>query len=675
MAMEVLDIDRAVEFARTDLTTGQTTPEELSILEEWRFRKQSLEPEMARFSETCDRFDELYYPNDVLPGGGASHWAWHPSARIAGRSHVSINTPPVYVDIPASLQSVEPIENFLATMDDKDARVMASLVERMFFSWKKEISYELKAHKACVVKSLYGKTAAKVWWDSDKGFATFEVVDQPRNLFLGWGQSDYRSLNWASYVYRLTPESIYEEYGLMTVPREVNGKVYPFLYTPAEVDVNPSTRSWLLSLNAMVEVADYWYRKPKTVRLSNKITRIEHETWNAIIVGNRVVKNSKHPEYKGRIPYVPLFNSYLPGVPDGRPELYDIEQLIREKDERMTSGSQMIGNAINAQYWQLVGPESPELVPAGLKPTPNRVIGPGAGNRIESIDPWMPEFQLEQYLARIDREMADVSGLNDLLRGLAPASVLSSSKAINALIANYEARIRMKRDLFYQWRLDLWGMVTDIWSVKMPELKPMLKGPVALEITAPSLSPRDDMETSAMAANLMNSKIWSQTRAMDRVGVDDPEQEQNIIRAERTDATLFPADVQVMAQLMSVLQQLGIQNQQAQQAQQMAQQQAASAQMQEGNGPEENINALRAGIGGPAGTSSMNGPGESAVLPPEAMPGNTPQGQALTGPPAPAAGGPQDANAAPGGPQFQMQNMLQGGEAKNRILSSQTLGG
>jgi hypothetical protein len=431
----------------------------------------------------------------------------------------------------------------------------------------------------------------------------------------------------------------------------------------------------LLSLNAMVEVADYWYRKPKTIRVSNKITRIEHETWNAIIVGNRVVKNSKHPEYSGKIPYVPLFNSYLPGLPDGRPELYDIEQLIREKDERMTSGSQMIGNAVNAQYWQLVGPESPESVPAGLKPTPNRVIGPGAGNRIESIDPWMPEFQLEQYLSRIDREMADVSGLNDLLRGLAPASVLSSSKAINALIANYEARIRMKRDIFYEWRLNLWNMVSDIWSHKMPELKPMLKGPVSLEITAPSLSPRDDMETSAMAANLMNSKIWSQTRAMDRVGVDDPEQEQNIIRAERTDATLFPADVQVMAQLMSVLQQLGIQNQQAQQAQQMAQQQAQSAQLEEAGGAAESIDALRKGIGGPAGTSSMNGPGESAVLPPEAMPGNTPQGQALTGPPAPAPGGPQSANAVPGGPQFQMQNMLQEGEAKNRILSSQTLGG
>ena len=657
MAMEALDIDRAVEFAHTDLASGSITNAEMDIMEEWKFRKQELQSEMTRFSETCDRFDDLYYPPDILEFGGASHWAWHPSARVMGRAHISVNVPPVYVDIPASLQSVEPVENMVATVDEPQARQLASMGERAYFAWKKEVDLELKAHKACVVKGLYGRTAAKVWFDESKNRPSFEIIDQPRNLFLGWGQSDYKSLNWASYVYRMTPESIYEEYGLMTLPREHEGKTYPYLFIPTEIDFDSSTRTWLLSLSGMVEVADYWYRRPVNKRVSKKITRIEHETWNTIIVGNRVVKNARHPEYSGKIPYVPLFNSYLPGIPDGRPELYDIEQLIREKDERLSSGSQMIGNAINAQYWQLVGAEAPEVVPAGLKPMPNRVIGPGAGNRIESIDPWMPEFQLEQYLARIDREMADVSGLNDLLRGLAPASVLSSSKAINALIANYEARIRMKRDLFYRWRLDLWDMVTDVWAAKVPDLKPIFKGPMALEIVAPSLSPRDDMETSAMASNLMNSKLWSQRRAMDRVGVDDPEQEQSMIREERTDATLFPADVQVMAQLMAVLQQLGVQNQQAQQAQGMAEQQAAS------------MNDMRTLGGGMQGSPMMNGEEEQPVGPPEAMPSNTPEGQALAGPPAPGAA------PGPGSPEFNVQSMLQEGEAKNRILTQQTLGG
>ena len=57
------------------------------------------------------------------------------------------------------------------------------------------------------------------------------------------------------------------------------------------------------------------------------------------------------------------------------------------------------------------------------------------------------------------------------------------------------------------------------------------------------------METAQIARTLVDGKLWSAIRGMDRTGVDDPEAEQNIIRAEQTDAALNPAAVQVMAQL------------------------------------------------------------------------------------------------------------------------------
>jgi len=577
--MEDLSISLAIEFARLDTLTGEITPAELAIMQEWKARRGQYESEMTRFSELCDRFDDLYYPSDILAHQGASHWAWHPSARTPGRAHVSVNVPPVYVDIPASLQSVPPVENFVAQMDSEQARDIASMAERIYRAWKNDIDWELKTHQSCVVKGLYGRTAAKVYWDADARRPAVEIIDQPRNLWLGWGQSDYKTLNWAAYVYRITPESAYEQWGLVCQPRDTPSGKSTLYVSRNDGDFDLNSRDWLFNLEGMVEVTDYWYRRPVVTKARKGFGLVRHETWNAIIVGNRVVKNERHPEYDGRMPYVPLFNSYIPGVPDGRPELYDIEQLFREKDERLTSGSQLMHNTINAQYWQLYGPEAPDVVPPGLKPTPNRVVAPGAGNRIESINPWMPEFQLEQFLVRVDRELSDVSGLNDLLRGLAPPSVLSSSKAINALVANYEARIRMKRDLLYKWRRDVWNLAADLWSVKDKALSPILVGSSALEIVAPTLTPRDDMETATMAANLKREKIWSGKRAMDRTGVEDPEQEENIIRAEQTDATLNPAAVQVMAQLMAVLQQLGMQSQEAQQiaGQQMGSAQAAAS--------------------------------------------------------------------------------------------------
>lgn len=636
MALARLDIDSVLKYA---------DEEDADLLKEIGDRKASVQTEMDNFALLCDRFDNLYFPADVLDHAGASHWANHPSATTPGKSHISINTPPVYVDIPASLQSVPPVENMVALIPEDSARQIAAMTERLYFAWKDEESFELKAHQACVVKGLYGRTAAKVYWDDQLGRPTLRVVDQPRNLYLGWGTSDYTRLDWALYTYRQSAEGVYEDWGLRVERTGEDGMAAPIVLRPS---VESGTVRWLYDIGLEVEVFDYWYRRPKGDGSRDRYGRIQMETWNCIFVGNIKVKEERHAEYDGMIPYVPLFNTYIPGVPDGRPELYDVESLLREKDERLTQGSQLLNKATEGQLFQLVGPEAPDVIPANAIPKPNRMAAPGPGNRVEKIDPWMPEFQLEAFLSRLDREIADVTGLNDLLRGLAPASVLSSSKAINALVANYEARIRIKRDLFYVWRREVWDMVSKIWASKTPALRDVLIGAARLDVEAPSLTPRDDMETAAMASNLVNSKLWSLQRGMDRVGVDDPESELDIIRHERTDASIFPADVQVMAQLMLLLRQLGFAP--PEQAQIQAAQQ------------NQSLANLRGLMGGNRATTAMNGPGEQPLLPPEAMPANTPEGQQVAGPPPPPP-------PAPGGT-LTSQTLTQGGEASNRILSN-----
>jgi hypothetical protein len=633
----VLSASRAVDYNRE--LSGD--PEENAVLQQIADRKYQVEPQQAAFAALCDRWDNLYYPETVLDHAGASHWASHPSATTPGRAHVSVNAPPVFVDIPASLQSVPPIENMVATVADEQGRQLAAMAERLYFAWKDEEQWELKGHKACVTKALYGITAGKVYWDPEKNRPCVTIVDQPRNLYLGWRTSDYKDLNWALYCYRQTAEGVYEEWGLeVDAEKDGDGTVIPYVI-PIERSQQTggiTTTRAFAGQPMEVEVYDYWYRRPtKTKRRGNAYGGVKMETWNAIFVGNVCVKMERHPEYDGRIPYVPLFNTYIPGVPMGRPELFDIESLLLEKDERLTAGAQMLGKTVDGQYWQLVGPESPDTVPNGVMPKPNKVVAPGAGNRIEAITPWMPNFQLEQYLARIDREISDVSGLNELLRGLAPASVMSSSKAITALVANYEARVRIKRDLYYEWRQNIWELASVIWARKNRVLAPVLSGVAHLLATAPNLTPRDDMETAAMASNLVNSKLWSLSRGMDRVGVDDPESEEDIIRTESTDASLFPERVQTMTQLIAVLQSLG--------QQQAAM--AAAGQAPGGVNPEQGLAATRAAMGGQQGVPMLNAPEEQPVAPPpEVQPAN------VTGPEA-----------------LSSQTMVQGGEASGRILS------
>ncbi len=621
--------------------------EELDLIRTLASRTESLRQEMDLFRETCDRFDKLYYAEDVT-AGGADLWATDPSATTPGRSHVSVNTPATYVDIPASLQSVDPIENMLATDTTEEARTAAAAFERVYVAWKAEEDWTLKFHKATTVKGLYGRTASRVYWDknAESPHPRADVIEQPRNLYLGYKTDSYEEVEWAAYVTRWDPNALAAEYDLELAARDLGQEMVMPYIQGWSADSMPS-RSWLNFGPARIEVWDYWYR------LRGKGSKME--TWNAVVAGDAILQGpNKYPEYGGQIPYVPLFNTFIPGVPNGRPELWDMEQLIREKYEKITAGSQMIANGVAGDFWQLVGPEAPTRVPAGLKPKRNELVGPGPGNRIETITPFIAQFQLEQFLGRIDREMASVSGLNDLLLGLAPAQVLSSSKAINALIANYEARLSMRRKLLYAWRRRTWELVAKVWAAKDKTIAKLVKaGGGTLDIVDPSLSPRDEMETSARALNLTNGKLISQRTGMDMVGIDDPETEQQMIREERTDATMFPADVQIMAQLMAALQSLGLQVPGG--VQKQAQGQMTSGQTD-----------LRAALGTatPNNTTSSQLAGDQGMTP--AIPGAP---EAAGGAPAPFAQGPAPAQQAP-----LMQQTLSAGQTKGKIISQMQLG-
>jgi hypothetical protein len=667
VALAVLDLNKAIEFSQADYVAGEYSEEELDILQQLQARRTQYWSEQMAFVAACDRWDSLYYPGDeaIIPLKGSSHWWYHSSAGQAGKAHVSINTPPIYVDIPAALQSVAPIENIVPAIDSEESRALASMGERLYASWREEIGLNMLGHRACVVKGLYGRTAAKVWWDPDTGFPRVDIIEQPRNLWLGWASSDYRKLDWACYSYLMTPEAIFAEYGLVAVERiGKDGSPYPYLMPVA------SFSSWTMAHRNMwqggqIEVMDYWYRQPKAQKLpkGGKLKPVTHETWNAIIVGNKVAQNARFSEYEGQIPYVPLFNSFIPGVPNGRPELLDIEQLIREKDERMTQTSQLMHNILHAQYWQLVGPESPDQVPIGLKPKANQVIAPGAGNRVEGITPWFPSFQAEENMARIDREMVDVSGLNDLLRGMAPASVMSSSKAINALVANYETRISMKRDMFYEFRKKVWYLARTVWSNKQRELEPILLGSGRLDVVAPSLTPRDDMETAQIARTLVDGKLWSSIRGMDRTGVDDPEAEQNIIRGEQTDVALNPASVQVIAAVATQLQAMGFQNaEQAVAGLAGGQPMGPGGPGQPGEMPsdEQMAEQMRSQMGAAEGVPGSN---EQAIPAAEAMPSNVEGAPPGAGPVTPPGGNGE----------VMAQTMVKGGEATSRLLFQQPI--
>lgn len=654
-----------MSFADMTLIKGvkhAITMEQKDILYALARRVSSIKPHQDRLSEWAERADALYYA-ERYTRGGADLWPDDPSATEPGRSHLSVNLPAVYVNVPAALQAVEPVENMLATDTTTEARASASALERLYTAWKQAEDFDLKWHKAITVKGLYGLTAGRVYWDKTKengrGSVCVEMIEQPKNLWIGYKTDSYNEVEWAAYLTRYEPNALVEAFGVDVTPFEDDDGTTLPLVTTRDWDAEPS-REWLTMGDARVEVWDYWYRKPVWSADGKTFKRMD--TYNVVIAGNMVVRGPlKYEEYKGTIPYLPLYNDFVPGLPAGRPDLYDMEHLIREQMELTTAGSQMIYNGVAGDFWQLTGPDAPTRVPPGLKPRRNELVAPGPGNRIETITPFIATFQLEQHLGRIDRWAAAVSGLNDLLLGLAPAQVLSSSKAINALIANYESRLSIRRKLLYKWRRDLWNLALKVWAAKDKTVKTIVgAGAGFLDIRDPSLSPREEAETAAMAANLVNAKLWSQARGMDAVGVDDPETEQDLIREESTDATLWPERVQIMAQLLAALQSLGLQAPAGAEAQAQGQITSGQADLRKALGAATPTNDQ--GMGGPGGEPSMMGQTPAIPgVPPEAG------GPAAPFASAPATGGNE---ASP----MLVQSMLKGGKNSGRILSQTKLG-
>ena len=604
----------ALKMLEASLVARETDPkqdDEFTLLQEILGRKQLVDPEQNRLKALFRRMDNLYHPETVTLGG-ADHWSDDPTARLAGRAHVSVNIHHAYVQIPAAIQAVRPVINYVPTGSTPEDRQAAQWREQLFFRWWEANDMDLQMEQAALLKELYGHTAAKVYWDPIERAPKISIIERPENLYLGFGNSDYNRLDWALYTYGMSPQSIQEDWGLDVIPVKQGEKWFPYTSRGSHADpignvwANAFERNPLRRETAyeqmQIEVYDYWYKVPTKPGKAPLV-------YNAIYVGNTLVKNEAHPEYGGQIPYIHLPNGKIPGSPYGKPALYDPEQLLREKDERVTAMAQMIQSIVGGQMWQLVGAEAPDEVPPNALPKPGRVATPGPGNELRAIQPFIPQFQIEAYVARIDRELTVATGLNDLLLGLAPAQVLGSSRAIAALIANYESRLAPKRKVYYSWLKKVWEMCARIWEEKDPAVKSLIGGEYRIEIVAPELTPRDTLELASTAINLVQNRLWSAERAMDRVGVEDPIGEKELIRDEQTDATLNPASVATMTQVIGQMQQMQMGAQQMQQqAQMMSQEQA--------------LNAQRISQSGVPGSQSLNQPENQAQLPPEANAAN-----------------------------------------------------
>jgi hypothetical protein len=534
------------------------------------------------------------------PANG-DQWPWDQKRR-PGKVHISINILKPAVDIDSRLQSILPRIVCEAPTHDPETEKRAEATERLIVESLELTGWDVWLPDLTKVKSLLGKGVMKAFWNEEDDRPDVSIIETPENLHIGWGSSDFTRMDWALYEYQVSPLTAAQEFGL-SVTTDRSGKTIvtrggtkhddplgqrQSMDEPSMAYSQPRAPSDYEA--GHVDVWDYWYKRKGEKRA---------QVWNAIIVGTekgRIVVSNRHFEEMPDIPYIVIENDHKPGDPDGMSTIEHLTDFQEEYNRLVPHWLQLIADNTDPA-WQAVGPGA-DSVPPGIVPKAGQIIALGADIRIEPIEKPQNQVPLEQAIGALWDAFHKESGLPEITFGTMPGTQ-TSGRAMAVQIEAVQNRADPRRRRLYRgmrelilfwlhmaeqkdWKLEV-TLPTETQStedqaaqivspqgepkartVKMP-VKRVIAGMKRWKIVEPELTPRDNMEHARTQIEILNARGQSLHRFMDQIGVDSPLVELAKIVEERSNAALFPGDVQAQVAAAATLLQMRMQMQQMEQ--------------------------------------------------------------------------------------------------------------
>lgn len=556
-------------------------------------RYASALPRAAANRNRYEKMHALYAPPD------GDQW---PEDRLirAGKLHYTANIVRAFIDTEARLLSILPrITNKPDASDDATER-RAEVVEDLFMRWLEASEWDVWMADLNREASLYGIGYLKPVWNEAEKRPDVVLVEQPQNLLLGYGSSDFRVVDWAIYQYSLSVIEAKSRWSGIEVSKQrgredllvtMRGSDHsdPLNQQTSVIGGAFSTIARAIRKpNALdgeyeqqhVTVWDYWYRKPGG------------PVCNAILVNGTLVDGPhEHPEYP-TIPYIPIERDHEPGSPDGMSSAEPLVDLQKGLNRALSDMAQYVADE-TATAWQLTG-DNADSVPEGIVPKAGEIVAAGPGNRIEPITRGANQYPY-QALIEVHWDTAHkTTGLSEVLFGQMPGGD-NSGRALAVQIEAAINRLDSKRRRLYRGLKQLmlfWGYMVAVKDIKVsvtqtqqqpqdqainpaaqaPEpqtasisIAKVIAGLNRWRIIAPEITPRDLMEHTTNTINKVQAKLLPLEWGMDEVGVENPKMAKAIIELERTNPNLFPADAQANAavkgtllQIMQAMQQQGM---------------------------------------------------------------------------------------------------------------------
>ena len=548
--------------------------------------------------------------------------------------HVTANIIAPAVDTESRLEALLPrVTNHPDIVTD-EMRARAEAAEKMMLRFLDLSGWDVWLTDSTKIKAMYGKTVWKVFWNKPDLRPDVIVLENPANLRIGWGSSDFRVMDWTIYEYSISPLEAMRRFPKITITPTPGQRPLSVMRVGDHADpigsiANPITdpksqarpSRWMPSDYEQKQVRcwDYWY-KDETGSIKN-----------ALFVEGVLTDSPSAHDYLPDLPYIVVEHGHEPGTPEGLSLVEDLIDIQIEINRALSHWSQLVADEIDPA-WQV----DADSIPPGMVPKGGEILPVGEGHQIRPLEKPVNQFPIQQLLAELYKTFHFVSGLSEILFSLPPGAQ-TAGRALAIQIESSANRIDPRRRRLYRGLYELlifWGFMIEKINPQVefadPEtgesrsrgLAEAVKGMTRWKFVAPEITPRDVIEQTTNVVNKLTAKLVSLEDGMDELGYDSPLEMIKKIMSERTNPALFPGDAQAYVAIMQLLQQMQAQQaeqgqpvtggdagQQAQDAQGVNQalQQASQPQLsQEDNqsGPTQPI--TQAGSPPPAGAPALN---------------------------------------------------------------------
>lgn len=572
-------------MARNEYADEENELELLDVEHEAKERYTAQSPYQSVLSAQYRIFHHYFNPPQYNWGSGDQ---WPEDRRMRpDKIHVTYNVIRPFLTVGARLESILPRVTIPTTTMPMEERRRAEAAEQLLSTWLDLSGWDTWMFDFCLAKGLYGKGVLKPYWNATEKRGDVYVIESPWNLRLGYGASDFHTLDWAIYEYSLSVSEVKRRWPHLHVERQDGGPLHVSRYVnhrdPLQLQSDVYYREPSDYEKKHARLWDYWWRDNTTI-------------YNAILVEGCVAEGPVAHKELMDIPYIVVEHDHEPGSPEGVSGAIDLIDLQVELNRALSHMFQYVADNVDPA-WFLTGPDAGALV-EGIIPKAGQVVSAGESDIRE-----IPKGQSTVPFTEIYRTIFDAlhrqSGVPEIaLGGLAGSDI--SGRATAVQIQSHLNRMDPRRARTYgalKKLLRMWVYMAEKKNPKLQvgqeqvPLKNMIGGFRTFKIIAPEITPRDAQEAVTVEINKVNARLSSLRTAMDTIGVENPESELDLVREEGMDAQLNPERAQAFAALSLQLQQLQTN---AAQMQQQLQQMAPQGAPPPGGGVDPNAQAAAA---------------------------------------------------------------------------------